>query len=116
MATHDRVVALVLEVVEGEVAAQLGVRDDLAAELPDRVVLALQHLHLGQPVLRDAVAQHAARCRVALEDRDVVAGDEQVVRGGHAGRAGADDRDALAGRGLDLERHRRLDTLVALRA
>ena len=87
MATHDRVEALVLEVVEREVPAQLRVADHLAAEPGDRLVLGLEHLDLGQAVLRDAVAEHAARRRVALEDGHVVAGDEQVVRGRHARRA-----------------------------
>ena len=92
------------------VLAQLGVAHDLAAELRDRLVLGLQDLDLGQAVLRDAVAQHAAGRRVLLEDGHVVARDEQVVGGRHAGRPGADDRHALAGRGLDLERDGRLDS------
>ena len=82
--------------------------DHLDAQVPGALVLGLEDLDLGQAVLRDAVAEHAARRRVALEDGHVVAGDGQVVGGRHAGRAGADDRDALAGGGLDLERHGRL--------
>ena len=54
------------------------------AQVPGRLVLGLQHLHLGQAVLGDAVAEHAARRGVALEDGHVVAGDGQVVGGGHA--------------------------------
>ena len=77
--------------------AEAGVADDLAAEPGDRLVLGLEDLDLGQAVLRDAVAEHPARRRVALEDRHVVAGEEQVERGGHAGRPGADDRGAPAG-------------------
>ena len=83
----DRVEALVLEVVEREVLAQLLVAHDLAAEPDDRLVLGLEDLDLGQAVLRDAVAEHAAGRRVALEDRHVVAGEQQVVGRGHAGRA-----------------------------
>ena len=93
----DRVEALVGQVVEREVAAEPGVADDLAAQPGDRLVLGLEDLDLGQAVLRDAVAEHPAGRRVALEDRHVVAGQQQVERGGHAGRAGADDR-GLAGR------------------
>ena len=77
----DRVEALVLEVVEREVPPELLVADDLAAEPGDRLVLGLEDLDLGQAVLRDAVAEHPAGRRVALEDRHVVAGEEQVVRG-----------------------------------
>ena len=79
MATHDRVEALVLEVADGEVAAQLRVGDQLDTEVPGALVLRLEHLHLGQPVLRDAVAEHAAGGRVTLEDGDLVAGDGEVV-------------------------------------
>ena len=81
---HDRVEALALEVVEGEVAAEPLVADDLAAEPGDRLVLGLEDLDLGQAVLGDAVAEHPAGRRVALEDGDVVAGDQEVVGGGHA--------------------------------
>ena len=108
----DAVEPLVLEVVEREVPAQLHVAAHLAAEARDRLVLGLEDLDLGQAVLRDAVAEHAAGGGVALEDRHVVAGQQQVVGGAHAGRAGADDRRAPAGRGLLLERQRRVDVLV----
>ena len=108
----DAVEALVLEVVEGEVPAQLHVAAHLAAEARDRLVLGLEDLDLGQAVLRDAVAEHAAGGGVALEDGHVVAGQQQVVGRAHAGRAGADDRGAPAGRGLLLERQRRVDVLV----
>ena len=77
-----------------------------------RLVLGLEDLDLRQAVLRDAVAEHPAGRRVALEDRDVVAGDQQVVGGGHAGRPGADDRGPAAGLRLELERDRRVDAVV----
>ena len=92
----DRIEALHRQVVEREVAPEPGVHDHLRAEAHDRLVLGLEDLDLRQAVLRDAVAEHAAGRRVALEDRDVVAGDQQVVRGGHAGRAGADHRGRAA--------------------
>ena len=100
----DRVEALVGQVVEREVAAERLVADDLAAEPGDRLVLGLEDLDLRQAVLRDAVAEHPAGRRVALEDGHVVAGEQQVVGGGHAGRPGADDRGPPAGRRLALER------------
>ena len=81
---EDRVVALVLEVVQAEVAAEPEPAADLAAEPGHRLVLGLEDLDLGQPVLRDAVAEHPAGGRVALEDRHVVAGQEEVVGGRHA--------------------------------
>jgi hypothetical protein len=65
---EHRVEALVLEVVQREVAAQRLRCTRSGRRAGDRLVLGLEHLHLGQAVLRDAVAEHAARCRVALED------------------------------------------------
>ena len=78
----------------------------------DRLVLGLEDLDLRQAVLRDPVAEHPAGRRVALEDRDVVAGDQQVVGGRHPGRPGPDDRGPAAGLRLDLERDRRILALV----
>ena len=101
--------ALVSQVVQAEVHAESLVAHQAGAEAPDRLVLGLQDLRLGQAVLGDAVAEHAAGLRVALEDGHVMAGDEQVVGCGHAGRAGTDDRHSLAGLGLGLEWQRRLD-------
>ena len=94
---EDRVEPLVLEVVEPEVPAELGIADHLAAEPGDRLVLGLEDLDLRQAVLGDAVAEHPAGRRVALEDRDVVARDQEVVGGGHARRARADDGGPPAG-------------------
>ena len=45
----------------------------------------------------NAVAQQAADAVVLLEDGDGVAGAAQLLRGGQACRAAADDGDALAG-------------------
>ena len=46
--------------------------------------------------LRDAVAQQAADAVVLLEDRDLVPGAGQLLRGGQARGAGADHGYALA--------------------
>ena len=113
---HDRgVEAALSQVVQGEVAAEGLVALDLRAEAPDGLVFGLEDFLLGQAVFRDAVAEHAARLRVALEDGRVVAGDLEVVGGGHARRPGADDGDTLAGLGLRLERQRRLDAVLLRR-
>ena len=107
--------ALRLQVVQAEVRAQRLVADEAAAELPDGLVFGVEDLGLGQPVLRDAVAEHPARRLVLLEDRHVVAGEEQVVGRGHAGGPGADHGHALAGLGRGLERQRRLDAFLLRR-
>ena len=51
---------------------------------------------LGQPKLRDAIDQHAARLVQGLEDRDVMAVLGQFARGGETAGAGADHGDLLA--------------------
>ncbi len=65
-------------------------------------------LHLGEPGVHDvlldlevgdAVAQQAADPVVALEDGHGVPGAGELLRGGQAGRAGADHGDLAAGRG-----------------
>ena len=109
---EDRVEALALEVVEGEVPAECLVADDLPAESGDRLVLGLEDLDLGQAVLGDPVAEHPAGRRVALEDGHVVTGQEQVVGRAHPGRAGADDGRPPPALRLRLERQRRVDVLV----
>src|SRR5690349_18008475 len=61
----------------------------------------LLHLEVG-----DAVAQQPADAIRLLEQRHRVAGTRQLLCTGHAGRTGADDRDALPGL---PRRHLRLD-------
>ena len=109
---QDGVEALALEVVQAEVAAEGLVAFDPAAQPGDALVLSLEHLHLRQAVLGDAVAEHPARRAVTLEDGHLVAGDQQVIGSRHAGRAGADDGHPPAGLGLDLERDGRVDPVV----
>ncbi len=66
--------------------------------------VALFHLELG-----DAVAQQPADPVGPLEDRHVVTGPGELLRGGEAGRAGADHRD-----GRPTADHRRLRSHPAL--
>ena len=63
----------------------------LEAAVEDRLL----HLELG-----DAVAQQATGPVGPLVDGDGVAGAGQLLGGGEAGRAGADDGDGLAGQAL----------------
>ena len=60
-----------------------------------RLEVLLLHLEVG-----DAVAQQSADAVVALEHGDGVAGAGELLRGGEAGGAGADDGDGLAGEAL----------------
>ena len=95
-AEEDRVVALREELVDGEVAAELHAALELGvAELPDAVEL-LVELDLRQPVLGDAVAEHAALLALHVEHGDGVTLERGVVGARHAGRSRADHGDALA--------------------
>ena len=84
---EDGAEALVGQVVEGEVPSEARIAHDRAAQPRDQFVLGLEHLDLRQPVLGNAVAEHPSGRRVALEDRHLVAREQQVVGGGHAGGA-----------------------------
>src|SRR5690606_35125485 len=76
-----------------DAGAELGA---LRAHLLDAAVdVPLLHLELG-----DAVPQQAADAVGPLVDGDGVAGPGQLLGGGQAGRAGADDGDGLAGQPL----------------
>src|SRR5690349_5306068 len=94
-----RVEARVEEVVHGEVFAELDVVLRVHTELPDAFELLIHHVLL-QAVLRDAIAQHAAGLGHHVEDLAIVALQRQVIGGGQAAGAGADDGDLLAGRRL----------------
>jgi len=59
---------------------------------------------LGQTELRNAVDQHAAGLVERFEHRDLMTLAAHVGRDCDAGRTAADDRDLLAGGGLDLRR------------
>ena len=82
-------------------AADRGAGVDLDSQHPDLVDLLFQQV--GRHAIgRNAVAKHAPGLLLRLEDLDVMAVGAQVVGRGEAGRAGADDADALAGIGRDL--------------
>jgi hypothetical protein len=71
-------------------------RDALAFHLLDTPVdIVLFHLEIG-----NAVAQQTADPAFALEDVHVVPGASKLLRGGHARRTGADDRNLFAGLAL----------------
>ena len=71
---------------------------DLDPEVLDRRDLGVDHL-AGQPVLRDAVAQHPAWPGRRLAHDDLVPGPREVVGGGEARRAGPDDEHPPSRRG-----------------
>ena len=91
---HDRVVArpqLRRRDVDADVDAGAEPRALGPHLLEPPVEVALLHLELG-----DAVAQQAADAVGPLVDRHGVPGPGQLLGGGEAGRAGADDGDGLA--------------------
>ena len=99
---HDGVVA-VAQLAAGDVDADVHAVAEagalglhlVEATVEDRLL----HLELG-----DAVAQQPAGLVGALEDGDRVAGAGQLLGGGEAGRARADDGDGLARESLGRQR------------
>ena len=81
--------------------ADARVRLDVDAELDDRLDLARDE-RAGEPVLGDAEHHHAAEPVLRLVDRDRMAGEAKVARGGEAGGPAADHADARTGRGRHL--------------
>ena len=105
---HGLVAAAVLlhEAVDREVHAGGLAALQVDAEREHAVDVLLQG-GLGQAVLGDAEAQHAARLGLALEHGDGVAEQGQVAGGGEAAGTGADHGDLLLerDRGLVGQRH-----------
>ena len=99
-ADEHGLVALVLEALEGEVAAErLAVLEARAHGL-DHLDLALE-LGTRQAVGRDGLHEHAAGLGLGLEHDRLVAQPGEEVGGGEAGGTGADDGH-LAGRVLGV--------------
>ena len=82
------------QVAEAEVRRQPSSREQLHAEPDDAVDLCLQDA-AREPVLRDAVAHHAARLFGRLEHGDAVAEEREVVCRGKAGGPRANDRNTV---------------------
>ena len=106
---EDGLVAVAQQAVHREVGAGALVEPQVHAQRRDLVDLALQDV-LGQAVVGDADAQHAAGHRQRLEDGGRVAELGQVAGAGQAGGAGADDGDLLLlGHRRGLHLHARPD-------
>ena len=94
-AEQDGVVVLG-ERFDRNVDADVRVGDEVDALGPHLLDAAVDDM-LFKLEVGNAVAQQAADAVVLLVDGDGVAGAAQLLRGGQAGRAAADDGDALAG-------------------
>ncbi len=91
----DGVEALFLEAGDREVFSQGGIGFHGHAQVGDPGDLLVQQF-LGQAVLGDAVAQHAAQVGRFLEQGDGVALQHQVIGAGQSRGPAADDGDFLA--------------------
>ena len=87
-------VILPLELLKAHVLAHADAGVDLDAQGQDGLDVLVQLLP-GQAVAGDAVAHHAAQALPLLVDRDLVAHEGQVVGGGEAAGAAADDGHLL---------------------
>ena len=90
------------EIVERKIEADAGVEDELDAHAFDEVEFAAQN-GLGQPVLGNGEAQHAAGFAALFEDGDVVAEHGEIEGRGEAGGTGAGHGNLAAG-GRELAR------------
>jgi hypothetical protein len=89
-------VELLADLFHGDVGADARLQLRLHAEVEDALDLGVEDV-ARRAEAGDAVAHHAAEELVLVEDRDVMAHARQLVGGGEAGRAAADDRHLLAG-------------------
>ena len=87
---------------KGDVATDHGVHAGTHAHFENPADFTVDHV-AGQTEVRHAVTGHAAEHGIGFVHGDVVAEKGQEVSGGKAGRAAADDADALARGGTALE-------------
>ena len=87
-------IILPLELLKAHILAHADAGMDLNAQGEDGLDLLIQLLP-GQAVAGDAVAHHAAQALPLFVDRDLVAHESQVVSGGKASGAAADDSHLL---------------------
>src|SRR5216683_32770 len=91
-ADEDRVVAFAEQLLQ---AVYAPAASELDAEIEDVIGLLVDH-GIRQPEFRNLGSHHAARLRVGIEHRAVIAERRQVARDGERGGATTDDRNALA--------------------
>ena len=96
----ERLVALLLQLGDGHILADLHAAPDLRAELPDHVDLSVDDV-LFQLVAGDAVGHHAAGAGILFKHSGTVAHNGQVVGRAEAGGACADDGDFLVKAAVD---------------
>ncbi len=94
-------VALLAELIEGDVLADVDAGLDLDAEILEDFDFRVDDVLL-KFVGGDAVGHHSAGFLVLLEDGGVIAFDGEVVSGGQTGWAGADDGDLLIELAIDF--------------
>ena len=84
------------EIVERKIEADAGVEDEFDAHAFDEIEFAAQN-SLGQPVLGNGEAQHAAGFAALFKDGDVMAEHGEIEGRGEAGGTGAGDGNLAAG-------------------
>ncbi len=85
------------QIVQRQIEADAFVEHELHAHAFDEVEFAAQN-RLGQPVLGNGEAQHAAGLAALLEDRHFMAEHREIERSGEPSGAGAGDSHLAAGR------------------
>ena len=97
----EALVALVTELLDRDILADLGVHLEVNAHLFQDFDFALERAAV-ETIAGNAHDEHAAGSRVAVEDGDIgVAHAREVVSAAQSGRAGANDGDLLLIRNID---------------
>ena len=92
-------VEVAAQLAQGHVVGNGRAHAQLDALRDDPIDFALE-LGTREAIRRNAIAHHATQMLALLEDDGGVTHEREVVCGGEAGRAAADDGDALAGSGV----------------
>ncbi len=99
--TEEDGVVLLLELLEGDITAKFYTVFDLDPESLDDIRFPLQKMS-RHTVIGDTYGHCTAGLGEHVDDFDLVPFERQIVGAGQSGRAGSDDNDLLAGRGLGL--------------
>ncbi len=97
---NDDGVEVLTQQLRLDVVTDVGVTDELDAFLFHQLQTTLDDFFLVELHVRNAVHQQTARTIGTLEHSHVVTGFVQLSSSGEAGRAGADDSNALTGASL----------------
>ena len=92
---QNRLVTLPAQICHRKIPPQTHVQPQLWTQIENLSDLCLQDI-ARQTIFGNSQVHHAARHRGAVKDRNRVAQQREIMRSGHAGRSGANNRDFLS--------------------